>query len=93
MSPIFKCLICRKDIERSTKSFWNKKGHLLCSTCLDQMDKPLEKEQSKTFKFLKNNFKKYVLRKLLDQSEKGLKLYVNKTKCQVYLQDFYNTKD
>ena len=44
MSPIFRCLICRKDIERSTKSFWNKKGHLLCSTCLDQMDKPLEKE-------------------------------------------------
>ena len=39
MSPIFKCLICRKDIERSTKSFWNKKGHLLCSTCLDKMHK------------------------------------------------------
>ena len=73
MSPIFKCLICRKDIERSTKSFWNKKGHLLCSTCLDQMDKPLEKEQfyyynccanssdkiniQKTFKFLKNILK------------------------------------
>ena len=39
MSPIFKCLICRKDIERSTKTFWVKKGHLLCSTCLDSMDK------------------------------------------------------
>ena len=39
MSPIFKCLICRKDIERSTKTFWIKKGHLLCSTCLDSMDK------------------------------------------------------
>ena len=39
MSPIFKCLICKKDIERSTKTFWNKKGHLLCSTCLDQIDK------------------------------------------------------
>ena len=39
MSPIFKCLICRKDIERSTKTFWVKKGHLLCSTCLDNMDK------------------------------------------------------
>ena len=39
MSPIFKCLICRKDIERSTKSFWSKKGHLLCSTCLDDIDK------------------------------------------------------
>ena len=39
MSPIFKCLICRKDIERSTKAFWVKKGHLLCSTCLDDIDK------------------------------------------------------
>ena len=39
MSPIFKCLICRKDIERSTKTFWSKKGHLLCSTCLDNIDK------------------------------------------------------
>ena len=39
MSPIFKCLICRKDIERSTKTFWVKKGHLLCSTCLDSIEK------------------------------------------------------
>ena len=39
MSPIFKCLICRKDIERSTKTFWVKKGHLLCSSCLDSIDK------------------------------------------------------
>ena len=39
MPPIFKCLICRKDIERSTKTFWVKKGHLLCSTCLDNIDK------------------------------------------------------
>ena len=39
MVPIFKCLICRKDIERSTKTFWIKKGHLLCSTCLDNIDK------------------------------------------------------
>ena len=39
MSPIFKCLICRKDIERSTKTFWIKKGHLLCSTCLDKIEK------------------------------------------------------
>ena len=47
MSPIFKCLICRKDIERSTKAFWNKKGHLLCSTCLDNIDKD-NKTVSKT---------------------------------------------
>ena len=39
MTPIFKCLICRKDIERSTKTFWKKKGHLLCSTCLDDIEK------------------------------------------------------
>ena len=39
MSPIFKCLICRKDIERSKKTFWNNKGYLLCSTCLDNIDK------------------------------------------------------
>ena len=38
MSPIFKCLICRRDIERSTKTFWSKKGHLLCSSCLDSID-------------------------------------------------------
>ena len=38
MTPIFRCLICRKDIERSTKSFWTKKGHLLCSSCLDKIE-------------------------------------------------------
>ena len=43
MVPIFKCLICRKDIERSTKTFWLKKGHLLCSTCLDNIDKNSDK--------------------------------------------------
>ena len=46
MSPIFRCLICRKDIERSTKAFWNKKGHLLCSSCLDQMHEKYGKGQS-----------------------------------------------
>ncbi len=39
MTPIFKCLICRKDIERSKKTFWKKKGHRLCSTCLDTIEK------------------------------------------------------
>ena len=47
MSPIFKCLICRKDIERSTKTFWIKKGHLLCSTCLDNIDKDKDKDKDK----------------------------------------------
>ena len=44
MTPIFKCLICRKDIERSTKTFWKKKGHLLCSTCLDEIEKKSKKK-------------------------------------------------
>ena len=43
MSPIFKCLICRKDIERSTKTFWVKKGHLLCSSCFDEIEKKSKK--------------------------------------------------
>ena len=46
MVPIFKCLICRRDIERSTKTFWNKKGHLLCSTCLDNIDNNIIDSQS-----------------------------------------------
>ena len=47
MTPIFKCLICRKDIERSTKAFWKKKGHLLCSTCLDEIEKnPVNKNKT-----------------------------------------------
>ena len=49
MPPIFKCLICRKDIERSTKAFWVKKGHLLCSTCLDNIDKVKESWYYKRF--------------------------------------------
>ena len=44
MSPIFKCLICRKDIERSKKTFWDKKGHLLCSTCQDDIEKKDKKK-------------------------------------------------
>ena len=52
MSPIFKCLICKKDIERSTKTFWNKKGHLLCSTCLDQIDKKTQGNNPVIIKFV-----------------------------------------
>ncbi len=44
MTPIFKCLICRKDIERSKKTFWVKKGHLLCSTCLDSIENQNKKK-------------------------------------------------
>ena len=34
--PIFKCNICRKDIERSRELYIQKKGYLLCSSCLDE---------------------------------------------------------
>jgi len=55
MSPIFKCLICRKDIERSKKSFWSKKGHLMCSSCLDNLDlKYNKKDPGDLPKSLKN---------------------------------------
>ena len=61
MSPIFKCLICRRDIERSTKTFWIKKGHLLCSTCLDNIDKNSQSKDQKTNKkkFPKKNPNNY----------------------------------
>jgi len=35
--PIFKCTICRIDIERSRELFIKKKGYLLCSLCLDKL--------------------------------------------------------
>ena len=38
MSPIFKCFNCGHDIERSTKTFWRKKGHIICSTCQDKIE-------------------------------------------------------
>ena len=59
MSPIFKCLICRKDIERSTKTFWIKKGHLLCSTCLDNIENNTKKKplKNKGFYERKRKFK------------------------------------
>ena len=45
MTPIFKCLVCRRDIERSKKSFWTKKGHLLCSKCLDDIEEITSKKK------------------------------------------------
>ena len=41
MSPIFKCFSCGQDIERSTKTFWRKKGHILCSTCQDKIEEEI----------------------------------------------------
>ena len=43
MTPIFRCLICKNDIERSTKTFWAKKGHLLCSKCFDEIEEKTKK--------------------------------------------------
>ena len=57
MTPIFKCLICKKDIERSKKSFWSKKGHLLCSTCLDNMDLKSKNIRSDSINLIKNTKK------------------------------------
>ena len=42
MSPIFKCFSCGQDIERSTKTFWKKKGHILCSTCQDKIEEEIK---------------------------------------------------
>ena len=62
MSPIFKCLICKRDIERSTRTFWSKKGHLLCSTCLDNKEKNLNflKLCKKIWIIEKYNLNKYL---------------------------------
>ena len=68
MSPIFKCLICRRDIERSTKTFWIKKGHLLCSTCLDNID-----TNKKYYRMNINKNKRYLLTPL-ESAKKFVKL-------------------
>ena len=52
MSPIFKCFICGQNIERSTKTFWKKKGHILCSTCQDKIEQEINLFQKKNFKHL-----------------------------------------
>jgi hypothetical protein len=38
MSPMFQCLLCKQTIERSTRTYWKHKGHLLCSTCKDNIE-------------------------------------------------------
>ena len=50
MSPIFKCFICGQDIERSTKTFWKKKGHILCSTCQDKIEEEINLSQKNNLK-------------------------------------------
>ena len=52
MSPIFKCFCCGQDIERSTKTFWKKKGHILCSTCQDKIEEEINLSRRNSLKCL-----------------------------------------
>ena len=52
MTPIFKCFSCAQDIERSTKTFWKKKGHILCSTCQDKIEEEISLSQRNNLKRL-----------------------------------------
>ena len=52
MSPIFKCFSCGQNIERATKTFWRKKGHILCSTCQDKIEKEIDLSQRNNIKRL-----------------------------------------
>ena len=54
MSPIFKCFSCGQDIERSTKTFWRKKGHILCSTCQDKIEEEINLSRRNNIKSLSN---------------------------------------
>ena len=52
MSPIFKCFSCGQDIERSTKTFWRKKGHIICSTCQDKIEEEISLSRRNSLKCL-----------------------------------------
>ena len=52
MSPLFKCFSCGQDIERSIKTFWKKKGHILCSTCQDKIEEEISLSQRNNLKRL-----------------------------------------
>ena len=52
MSPLFKCVSCGQDIERSKKTFWKKKGHILCSTCQDKIEEEISLSQRNNLKRL-----------------------------------------
>ena len=48
MSPMFQCLLCRQTIERSTRAYWKHKGHLLCSTCKDNIEAEVRQSRQQT---------------------------------------------
>ena len=52
MTPLFKCFSCGQDIERSTKTFWRKKGHILCSTCQDKIEEEISMSRRNSLKYL-----------------------------------------
>ena len=52
MSPLFKCFSCGQNIERSKKTFWKKKGHILCSTCQDKIEEEINLSQKNNLKYL-----------------------------------------
>jgi DNA-directed RNA polymerase subunit RPC12/RpoP len=52
MTPLFKCFSCGQDIERSKKTFWKKKGHILCSTCQDKIEEEISLSQRNNLKRL-----------------------------------------
>ena len=54
MSPIFKCFSCGQDIERSKKTSWKKKGHILCSTCQDKIEEEINLSRRNNIKSLEN---------------------------------------
>ncbi len=52
MSPIFECFGCGQDVERSIKTFWKKKGHILCSTCQDKIEEEINMSRKNDLKCL-----------------------------------------
>ena len=44
--PLFRCEGCSMRIERSMAAYWRNKGKLLCSSCLDRQEIPLNTAES-----------------------------------------------
>ena len=57
MSPLFKCFSCGQNIERSTKTFWKNKGHILCSTCQEKIGQEIHLSKRNSLKNLETFYK------------------------------------